>query len=66
MLGRNMTFCLGDKGNNFVFNARLKDASAEGAYVKLTRPVFGDQVVYDVPNNVFMEQASVFLFALIP
>ncbi|KAL3895321.1 MAG: hypothetical protein SGCHY_004769 [Lobulomycetales sp.] len=53
---RRMTFCLGDKGNHFVFNARLKEATAEGAYLKLTRPVFGDQVIYDVPNSVFMEQ----------
>lgn len=61
MVGREMTFCLGEAGNHFVFNARLHDATAEGAYVKLTRPVFGDQVVYDVPNPVFMEQKKVFL-----
>jgi len=56
MIGRKMTFCLGEAGNHFVFNVRLRDASAEGAYLKLTRPVFGDQVIYDVPNPVFMEQ----------
>ncbi|KAJ3380334.1 Lanosterol 14-alpha-demethylase [Lobulomyces angularis] len=56
MLGRNMTFCLGSEGNNFVFNVKLKDATAEGAYLKLTRPVFGTEVVYDVENSVFMEQ----------
>jgi cytochrome P450 len=56
MLGRKMTFCLGPDGNHFVFNIPLKDASAEGAYDKLTVPVFGKEVVYDVPNPVFMEQ----------
>ena len=56
MMGRKMTFCLGPEGNHFVFNAPLANASAEGAYDKLTVPVFGKEVVYDVPNALFMEQ----------
>ncbi|KAJ3236183.1 Lanosterol 14-alpha-demethylase [Chytriomyces hyalinus] len=56
MLGRKMTVCLGADGNNFMFNVKIKDASAEGAYETLTVPVFGSEVVYDVPNPVFMEQ----------
>jgi sterol 14-demethylase len=56
MMGRKMTFCLGPEGNHFVFNVPLAHASAEGAYEKLTVPVFGAEVVYDVPNPVFMEQ----------
>ncbi|KAJ3016662.1 UNVERIFIED_CONTAM: Lanosterol 14-alpha-demethylase [Siphonaria sp. JEL0065] len=56
MLGRTMTITLGADGNHFLFNVKLKDASAEGAYEKLTVPVFGKEVVYDVPNPVFMEQ----------
>ncbi|KAJ3219611.1 Lanosterol 14-alpha-demethylase [Dinochytrium kinnereticum] len=56
MLGRKMTFCLGPDGNHFVFNVKIKNATAEGAYDKLTVPVFGKDVVYDVENSVFMEQ----------
>ncbi|KAJ3333255.1 Lanosterol 14-alpha-demethylase [Blyttiomyces sp. JEL0837] len=56
MLGRKMTFCLGPDGNHFVFNVKLKNATAEGAYDKLTVPVFGKEVVYDVENSIFMEQ----------
>ncbi|KAJ3346014.1 Lanosterol 14-alpha-demethylase [Entophlyctis luteolus] len=56
MLGRKMTFTLGQDGNHFLFNVKLKDATAEGAYHKLTVPVFGKEVVYDVPNALFMEQ----------
>ncbi|KAI8928207.1 cytochrome P450 [Entophlyctis helioformis] len=56
MMGRKMTFCLGTDGNHFVFNVPIANASAEAAYEKLTVPVFGDEVVYDVPNAVFMEQ----------
>ncbi|KAJ3372349.1 hypothetical protein HDU91_003959 [Kappamyces sp. JEL0680] len=58
------TFCLNPEGNSFVFNVPLAHASAEGfacrlisgAYEKLTVPVFGTEVVYDVENAVFMEQ----------
>ncbi|KAJ3191331.1 Lanosterol 14-alpha-demethylase [Irineochytrium annulatum] len=56
MLGRKMTFCLGPDGNHNVFNVKIKNATAEGAYEKLTVPVFGKEVVYDVHNSVFMEQ----------
>jgi cytochrome P450 len=56
MMGRKMTFCLNPDGNHFLFNVPLANASAEGAYAKLTVPVFGSEVVYDVENAVFMEQ----------
>ncbi|KAJ3173483.1 Lanosterol 14-alpha-demethylase [Geranomyces variabilis] len=56
MMGRKMTFCLDPDGNHFVFNVKLANATAEGAYDKLTVPVFGTEVVYDVPNSVLMEQ----------
>ncbi|CAG8433729.1 10424_t:CDS:2 [Diversispora eburnea] len=56
LLGRRMVTCLGSEGNNFVFNAKLADASAEDAYRSLTVPVFGEGVVYDVENSVLMEQ----------
>jgi sterol 14-demethylase len=51
-----MVTCLGPDGSNFVFNSRLADSSAEDAYKSLTVPVFGKNVVYDVPNSVLMEQ----------
>ncbi|CAG8717422.1 34310_t:CDS:2, partial [Racocetra persica] len=44
------------EGNNFVFNAKLAEASAEEAYKSLTVPVFGKGVVYDVHNSILMEQ----------
>lgn len=56
MMGRKMTFCLGADGNHFVFNVPIANASAEGAYRKLTTPVFGKGVVYDCPNAMLMEQ----------
>jgi sterol 14alpha-demethylase len=57
MFGRRMTFLLGADGNNFALNTcKLKEVSAEEAYKHLTTPVFGEGVVYDVPNHVLMEQ----------
>ncbi|CAI2181580.1 9682_t:CDS:2 [Funneliformis geosporum] len=56
LFGKRMVTCLGAEGNNFVFNAKLADASAEAAYKSLTVPVFGKGVVYDVHNSVLMEQ----------
>lgn len=47
---------LGPKGSNLVFNGKLAQVSAEEAYTHLTTPVFGKEVVYDVPNAVLMEQ----------
>ncbi|TPX35246.1 hypothetical protein SmJEL517_g02250 [Synchytrium microbalum] len=56
MFGRNMTYVMGPDGNNFFFNAKLADVSAEDAYASLTIPVFGKEVVYDVENSILMEQ----------
>ncbi|TPX40754.1 hypothetical protein SeMB42_g05887 [Synchytrium endobioticum] len=56
MFGRHMTYVMGPEGNNFFFNAKLADVSAEEAYASLTIPVFGEGVVYDVDNSVLMEQ----------
>lgn len=56
LLGRRVTVALGTKGSNLVFNGRLSQVSAEEAYTSLTTPVFGKNVVYDVPNAVLMEQ----------
>ncbi|KAF5327652.1 hypothetical protein D9619_004793 [Psilocybe cf. subviscida] len=56
LLGRRVTVALGPKGNNFVLGGKSTVFSAEEAYKHLTTPVFGKEVVYDVPNEVFMEQ----------
>lgn len=56
MCGRVMTVCLGPKGQEFMFNSKLQDVSAEEAYSHLTTPIFGEGVVYDCPNHRLMEQ----------
>ncbi|KAK0521882.1 Lanosterol 14-alpha-demethylase [Tilletia horrida] len=56
LLGRRVTVALGAKGNNLILNGKLSQVSAEAAYTHLTTPVFGKEVVYDVPNAVLMEQ----------
>ncbi|KAG1744014.1 cytochrome P450 [Suillus paluster] len=56
LLGRKVTVALGAKGNNFILGGKSTAFSAEDAYTHLTTPVFGKDVVYDVPNEVFMEQ----------
>ena len=56
LLGRNVTVALGAKGSGLILNGKLSQVSAEEAYTHLTTPVFGKEVVYDVPNSVFMEQ----------
>ncbi|KAL8676656.1 MAG: hypothetical protein Q9186_006840 [Xanthomendoza sp. 1 TL-2023] len=56
LLGRKVTVFLGPKGNQFILNGKLKDLNAEEIYSVLTTPVFGKDVIYDVPNSKFMEQ----------
>lgn len=50
---------MGKNGNQFILNGKLKDLNAEEIYSVLTTPVFGKDVVYDVPNAKFMEQKKV-------
>ena len=54
-----MTVYLGPKGNQFTLNGKIKDVNAEEIYSVLTTPVFGKDVIYDVPNAKFMEQKKV-------
>ncbi|PFH53045.1 hypothetical protein AMATHDRAFT_38961 [Amanita thiersii Skay4041] len=56
LFGRRVTVALGSKGNNFVLGGKSTVLNAEDAYTHLTTPVFGKDVVYDVPNEKFMEQ----------
>ncbi|KAG8740735.1 Lanosterol 14-alpha-demethylase [Ceratobasidium sp. 414] len=64
LLGRQMTVALGPKGSNFILGGKLSQVSAEDAYTHLTTPVFGKDVVYDVPNHVLMEQKKFVKFGL--
>lgn len=59
LLGKKTTVYLGTQGNDFILNAKLKHVNAEQIYSPLTTPVFGKDVVYDVPNAKFMEQKKV-------
>ncbi|KAG9123115.1 Lanosterol 14-alpha-demethylase [Ceratobasidium sp. 392] len=64
LLGRRMTVALGPKGSNFVLGGKLSEVSAGDAYAHLITPVFGKDVVYDVPNHIFMEQKKFIKFGL--
>ncbi|BGP19235.1 hypothetical protein JCM10213_007030 [Rhodosporidiobolus nylandii] len=64
LLGRKITCTLGPMGSNFVLNGKLAHVNAEEAYTHLTTPVFGTEVVYDVPNHVLMEQKKFVKFGL--
>ncbi|GAA5910199.1 hypothetical protein JCM6882_001770 [Rhodosporidiobolus microsporus] len=64
LLGRRITCTLGPLGSNFVLNGKLAHVNAEEAYTHLTTPVFGTEVVYDVPNHVLMEQKKFVKFGL--
>jgi len=64
LIGRKMTVCLGAKGSNLVLGGKLSQVSAEDAYTHLTTPVFGKDVVYDVPNHILMEQKKFVKFGL--
>ncbi|KAG8741811.1 Lanosterol 14-alpha-demethylase [Ceratobasidium sp. 414] len=64
LLGRRMTVALGPKGSNFILGGKLSQVSAGEAYAHLITPVFGKDVVYDVPNHIFMEQKKFVKFGL--
>ncbi|KAF7327900.1 Lanosterol 14-alpha-demethylase [Mycena kentingensis (nom. inval.)] len=64
LLGRKVTVALSPKGNNFILGGKSIAFNAEGAYQHLTTPVFGKDVVYDVPNEVFMQQKKFVKFGL--
>ncbi|KAF7312456.1 Lanosterol 14-alpha-demethylase [Mycena indigotica] len=64
LLGRKVTVALTPKGNNFILGGKSIAFNAEEAYKHLTTPVFGKDVVYDVPNEVFMQQKKFVKFGL--
>ncbi|EGF98193.1 uncharacterized protein MELLADRAFT_46108 [Melampsora larici-populina 98AG31] len=56
LLNKQITVALGPQGNSLVLNGKLSEVNAEEAYTHLTTPVFGTDVVYDVPNPILMQQ----------
>ncbi|KAK0193812.1 lanosterol 14-alpha-demethylase [Armillaria mellea] len=56
LFGRRVTVALGAQGNDFVLGGKSIVFNAEDAYGALTIPIFGDDVVYAIPNDQFMEQ----------
>ncbi|XP_054910063.1 lanosterol 14-alpha demethylase [Poeciliopsis prolifica] len=56
MVGKTFTYLLGSDAATLMFNSKNEDLNAEDVYSKLTTPVFGKGVAYDVPNPIFLEQ----------
>ena len=56
LFGRKMTYLMTPEAADSFFNAKHEDVSAEKAYAPITVPVFGKDVVYDVPYSVLVEQ----------
>ncbi|XP_010122684.1 PREDICTED: lanosterol 14-alpha demethylase-like, partial [Chlamydotis macqueenii] len=56
MVGKTFTYLLGSDAAALLFNSKNEDLNAEDVYSRLTTPVFGKGVAYDVPNMVFLEQ----------
>ncbi|KAM8840722.1 lanosterol 14-alpha demethylase [Spinachia spinachia] len=56
MVGSTFTYLLGSDAATLMFNSKNEDLNAEDVYSRLTTPVFGKGVAYDVPNPLFLEQ----------
>uniref|UniRef100_A0A8P4KMW7 Lanosterol 14-alpha demethylase n=1 Tax=Dicentrarchus labrax TaxID=13489 RepID=A0A8P4KMW7_DICLA len=56
MVGSTFTYLLGSEAATLMFNSKNEDLNAEDVYSRLTTPVFGKGVAYDVPNPIFLEQ----------
>lgn len=52
MVGKTFTYLLGSDAAALLFNSRNEDLNAEDVYSRLTTPVFGKGVAYDVPHPV--------------
>lgn len=52
MVGKTFTYLLGSDAAALMFNSKNEDLNAEDVYARLTTPVFGKGVAYDVPNPV--------------
>ncbi|CAB1320857.1 unnamed protein product [Coregonus sp. 'balchen'] len=60
MVGKTFTYLLGSEAATLMFNSKNEDLNAEDVYSRLTTPVFGKGVAYDVPNHIFLEQKKMF------
>ncbi|CAG5885697.1 unnamed protein product [Menidia menidia] len=58
MVGKTFTYLLGSEAATLMFNSKNEDLNAEDVYSKLTTPVFGRGVAYDVPNPVSVPPAE--------
>lgn len=58
MVGKTFTYLLGSDAATLMFNSKNDDLNAEDVYSKLTTPVFGKGVAYDVPNPVSVLTSS--------
>jgi len=56
MVGKTFTYLIGSDSAALFFNSRNENLNAEEVYNRLTGPVFGKGVAYDVPNPIFLEQ----------
>uniref|UniRef100_UPI00398F6D7F lanosterol 14-alpha demethylase n=1 Tax=Pristiophorus japonicus TaxID=55135 RepID=UPI00398F6D7F len=56
MVGKTFTYLLGSDSAALLFNSKNEDLNAEDVYSRLTTPVFGKGVAYDIPNPIFLEQ----------
>ncbi|OCT75669.1 hypothetical protein XELAEV_18030853mg [Xenopus laevis] len=56
MVGKTFTYLVGSDAAALMFNSKNEDLNAEDVYSRLTTPVFGNGVAYDVPNPIFLEQ----------
>ncbi|XP_014661368.1 PREDICTED: lanosterol 14-alpha demethylase-like [Priapulus caudatus] len=60
MVGSTFTYLVGSDASALFFNSKNEDLNAEDVYSRLTTPVFGKGVAYDVPNQLFLEQKKIF------
>ena len=55
MVGKTFTYLIGSDAAAHFFNSKNENLNAEEVYGKLTTPVFGQGVAYDVPHPVSAE-----------
>uniref|UniRef100_A0A8C4V6B5 Lanosterol 14-alpha demethylase n=1 Tax=Falco tinnunculus TaxID=100819 RepID=A0A8C4V6B5_FALTI len=58
MVGKTFTYLLGSDAAALLFNSKNEDLNAEDVYSRLTTPVFGKGVAYDVPNMVLKQSKT--------
>ncbi|KAH7868683.1 cytochrome P450 [Lentinula edodes] len=66
VLGQKLTAVLGPGGNKFVTGRESAIFNAEDIYGPFTVPVFGKDVAFDVPNEVWREQKRFLAYGLSP